>query len=106
MSMPDPEQENRLRIQRLVAFASALFQGDVASRRLLESLLEGVVIVEGSGTILLANPRAEQLFGYPRGELAGSPLAALIPERFRKVHEEHMARFFLEPKLAPQDRRA
>jgi PAS domain-containing protein len=55
MSTPDPEQEQELRIQRQIAFASDLFQGDVTIRTLLESLAEGVVIIDNSGTILLVN---------------------------------------------------
>jgi PAS domain-containing protein len=83
--------EQELRIQRQVAFASGLFQGDVTVRTLLESLAEGVVIVDDSGTILLVNTRAEQMFGYQRKDLIGKPHAVLIHELFRKDHEEHGA---------------
>ena len=106
--MPTPDldqekarQEQELRIQRQIAFASGLFQGDVTIRTLLESLAEGVVIIDNSGTILLVNTRAEQMFGYPKKELIGKPHAVLIPERFRKVHEEHEAHFFAEPRIRP-----
>ena len=93
--------EQELRIQRQIAFASGLFQGDVTIRTLLESLAEGVVIIDNSGTILLVNSRAEQMFGYPKEELVGKPHAVLIPERFRKVHEEHEADYFAEPRIRP-----
>jgi len=54
MSIPYPEQqterqEQELRIQRQVAFASGLFQGDVTIRTFLESLAEGVVTSPGQG---------------------------------------------------------
>jgi len=88
-------------IHNQIAFASGLFQGDVTIRTLLESLAEGVVIIDSSGTILLVNAYAEQLFGYAKGDLVGKPHAVLIPERFRKVHEEHQAHFFAEPKIRP-----
>ena len=97
----DERQELELRIQRQIAFASGLFQGDITIRTLLESLAEGVVIIDNSGTILLVNTRAEQMFGYPGKELVGKPHSVLIPERFRKVHEEHEAHFFAEPKIRP-----
>jgi PAS domain S-box-containing protein len=93
--------EQELRIQRQIAFASGLFQGDVTVRTLLESLSEGVVIIDNSGTILLVNTRAEQMFGYPKKDLIGKPHAVLIPERFRKVHEAHQAHFFAEPRIRP-----
>ncbi len=106
MPTPDHEQEKtrleqELRIQRQVAFASGLFQGDVTIHTLLESLAEGVVIIDNSGTMLLVNTRAEKMFGYHRKELIGKPHAMLIPESLRKVHGEHEAHFFAEPRIRP-----
>jgi len=91
-------QERELRIWQQIAFASGLFQGDVTVRTLLESLAEGVVIIDNTGTILLVNARTENMFGYTNNELIGKPHALLIPERFQKVHEEYETRLFTEPK--------
>jgi len=106
MSVSDLDQEKArrerdLRIQRQIAFASGLFQGDVTVRTLLESVAEGVVIVDTSGTILLVNAAAERMFGYPKEELIGRPHAVLLPEHVLKVHEEHEAGFFTEPRIRP-----
>jgi PAS domain S-box-containing protein len=105
-SMPasDIDQEKarlkqELRIQRQVAFAAGLFQEDLTVRKLLESLAEGVVVIDSSGTILQANNSAEKMFGYSREELIGKPHSLLIPERFRQVHEGHQAHYFEEPKI-------
>jgi PAS domain S-box-containing protein len=94
-------QEQELRIQRQVAFASGLFQGDVTIRTFLESLAEGVVIIDSHGTILLVNARAEQMFDYPKADIVGKPHTMLLPERFRRAHEEHVAHFFAEPRIRP-----
>lgn len=94
-------QEQELKILRQIAFASGLFQGDVTVRTLLESIAEGVVIIDNSGTILLVNSRAEQLFGYAREDIIGMPHSLLIPERFREIHEKHQAHFFEAPKIRP-----
>jgi PAS domain S-box-containing protein len=93
--------EDSSKIIRQIAFASGLFQGDITIRTLLESLAEGVVIIDDSGTILLVNAFAERMFGYEGKELIGSPHAVLIPERFHDVHREHQAKFFTEPKIRP-----
>ena len=100
----DPEElhrEQESRIERQVAFASGLFQGDVTIRTLLESLAEGVVIIDSHGTILLVNARAEVIFGYPKKELVGQPHGILLPERLSKVHEGHVAHFFEQPTIRP-----
>ena len=70
-------------------------------RTLLESLAEGVVIIDSSSTILLVNDAAEKMFGYRRDDLIGKPHSILIPERLRKIHEEHQARYFEEPRIRP-----
>ena len=95
------DQEERSRIMRLVAFASGLFHGDITIKTLLESLAEGVVIIDASGTILLVNAFAECMFGYEKNELVGSPHSALIPERFHNFHREHKIRFMADPKIRP-----
>src|SRR5512141_1244104 len=93
------EQESK--IQRQIAFATGLFQRDVTVHTLLESLAEGVVIIDNLGTILLVNARAEQMFGYSKEEIIGKPHALLLPEQFREAHEKHTAHFFQEPRIRP-----
>lgn len=106
MSVSSHDQEKtrteaELRVRQQIAFASGLFQGDITIRTLLESLAEGVVIIDNSGTILLANSYAGEMFGYPEKDLIGRPHAVLVPERLRKVHDEHMAHYFAAPKIRP-----
>ena len=101
---PDQEkarQEVDLSVWQQIAFASGLFQGDITVRTLLESLAEGLVLINSTGIILLVNSRAEQMFGYPTRELIGKPHAILLPERFRRVHEGQVSRFFAKPKTRP-----
>jgi PAS domain S-box-containing protein len=45
---------------------------------------EALVAFDAQRTILCANERAEQLFGYGRGELTGRPTDVLLPSRFRQ----------------------
>jgi PAS domain S-box-containing protein len=72
-------------IQCQVAFASGVFQGDVTIRTILESLVEGVIIIENSGIILVVNSSLGKMFGYRREELVGKHHAMLFPERFRET---------------------
>jgi PAS domain S-box-containing protein len=50
---------------------------------LLDTLPDAVVIVDAEGCIVLANTRAEELFGHARRELLRQPVEVLWPERFR-----------------------
>src|SRR5579862_85901 len=60
------------------AQVQALFQ------KLFESSPDAILVAAADGQIREANLQAERLFGYPRGELIGTTIETLIPERFRK----------------------
>jgi PAS domain S-box-containing protein len=53
---------------------------------LFASAAEGLVVVDGMGTICLKNPRLDQLFGYSGEELVGLRIETLIPEGRRGNH--------------------
>src|SRR5690606_30858455 len=60
--------------------------GNDAFREIFYSMSEGIVIVDTQGQIIVANPTAEQMFGYVSGELTGLALESLLPERYRRGH--------------------
>jgi protein-histidine pros-kinase len=65
---------------------------------LLESTPDGIVIVNPTGRIVLANSQAERLFGYDRGELRGKLIEVLLPERYRGGHVGHRSNYFAQPR--------
>ena len=95
------EAPNDLNVQQRVAFAANLFQSDVTLRTLLESLAEGVVIIDSTATIILVNRQAERLFGYTKQEIVGQPLNLLLPAKFHSSHPKHVAEYFEKPKIRP-----
>lgn len=64
---------------------------------LLESVTDAMLIIDGEGRIIIANPTIEQLFGYPRQGLIGKSMEILLPERFRKTHHFQLADYFTQP---------
>jgi len=58
----------------------ALRASEALTRSVVDGMLEGLVIVDGSNRIRSVNPAAEQIFGYARGELVGQPLICLVPD--------------------------
>ena len=74
---------------------------EASIRAFFECATEGIVVVNRDGKIVLANPRAEALFGYEREELVGLRLEVLIPDRVRHVHGAYQADYFARPRTRP-----
>ncbi len=52
------------------------------SSALFDASADAIVVVDGAGTIVTANPACERLFGYAPEALLGKPVEVLVPERF------------------------
>lgn len=53
---------------------------------IIDAAPQGLIVTDEDGVIGFASRRAEELFGYAPGELAGIRLERLVPERLREEH--------------------
>ncbi|HKW37333.1 MAG TPA: PAS domain-containing sensor histidine kinase [Burkholderiales bacterium] len=60
---------------------------------IVDSAMDAVISTDESQRIVLYNPAAERMFGWPRAAVLGHPLDMLVPERFRRAHQAHVAEF-------------
>jgi PAS domain S-box-containing protein len=96
-------EEELLKAQERVAelererMRGALKESEATIRTLLETASQGILAVDSQGRVVLANRMANELFGYGAGELIGKRLEELLPERFRKRHVAHRAKFAASP---------
>jgi PAS domain S-box-containing protein len=77
----------------------ALRESEQRLRVMVESALNGMVMVNADGKILLVNAHLATQFGYDRHELLGQPVDRLVPDRFRAGHPERHSAFFSNPGL-------
>jgi PAS domain S-box-containing protein len=54
---------------------------------------DAIITIDGTETVVLANPAAGDMFGYTAQQMIGLPLNQLIPERYRPGHGAHIERF-------------
>lgn len=102
------EERVRERTAELVD-ANAQLHTEIAERRraeeqfrgVLESAPEAIMIIDDRREIALINSQAEALFGYRREELLGRPVEMLMPERFRRAHQELGAGYLAQPRRRP-----
>lgn len=66
-------------------FGMPVISGE-ALKEIFQSMMEGFVVIDKDGIILVVNPIGEKMFGYGAGELIGKPLELLLPERYRGHH--------------------
>jgi PAS domain S-box-containing protein len=67
-------------------------------RQVFEAAPNAMIMVNEQGKIVLVNNRVETVFGYPREELVGLSIEALLPDRFRRQHPGDRDRFSDAPK--------
>src|ERR1039458_627121 len=68
---------------------------------LLESASQAIVGVDRAGRIVLANRRAEEIFGYSRAELLGERIEMLLPDSRRVHHVRERDDYFAHPRIRP-----
>src|SRR5664279_5066663 len=64
---------------------------------LFENATEGIIVTNGQGNIILANPSACCMFGYKTEELIGQKIELLIPEKAKKAHVKLRDGFYQHP---------
>lgn len=62
-------------------------------RQLTEATLDGIVLTDDKGIVLLFNPAAERMFGYSSEEVVGKQATMLAPVETRAGHDLERDRF-------------
>jgi PAS domain S-box-containing protein len=68
---------------------------------MIDAFDDGVALADSDGTLVLANRRLEEMFGYPYNELAGHPVERLIPAHLQLAHRSHLAAYRKAPSTRP-----
>jgi len=97
---------NELELNGMQVFAGAIH--DISGRKLaetayretdnklkaiLETAVEGMIIMDQRGRLELLNPAALRLFGYAEGELDGKNVKVLMPEPDKGNHDMYLQRY-------------
>jgi two-component system, LuxR family, sensor kinase FixL len=62
-------------------------------RALIETAVDGVILIDGRGTVLMFNPACEKLFGYFAEDVIGKNVKMLMPEPYRDEHDGYIANY-------------
>ena len=53
-------------------------------RQLTEATMDGIVLTDAQGNIVLFNPAAERMFGWRAEEILGARASTLVPDAYRE----------------------
>src|SRR5919204_2000356 len=62
-------------------------------RSIVESAVDGIVVIDVRGRIEAFNPAAERLFGYRKADVVGRNVSMLMPAPYRDEHDDYLARY-------------
>ncbi len=57
---------------------------------IIENAIDGIIVIDEKGTIILANPSTYKLFAYEKGELEGKKINILMPGSFASRHDDYL----------------
>jgi len=92
---PYDTREVLARIERQVTVSKvrlALRESEAKFRSVMESAIDAIISGDAEGRIRSWNSAATALFGYRESEVIGKPIEVIIPERYRKSHQEGVRR--------------
>ncbi len=74
-------------ISQRKAAEAALQRSAQLVQSIVETVVDGIITIDGQGTILSFNTAAERIFGYEKTEVIGSNVNCLMPEPHRTKHD-------------------
>lgn len=78
---------------RLAAAEGALEESQAVRRAVVETIVDGIVVIDTVGRIAWTNAATLRMFGYAAGELEGQNVSVLMPPRESGEHDGYLRRY-------------
>ena len=76
-----------------VSLERQLRSSEARWRSIVESAVDGIVVIDARGMIEAFNPAAERLFGYSEAEVLGENVKMIMPPPYRDEHDGYLQRY-------------
>jgi two-component system, LuxR family, sensor kinase FixL len=70
-----------------------LKENEARLRSIVDSAVDGIVVIDALGRIEAFNPGAEHLFGYAAADVIGKNVSMLMPSPYREEHDGYLRRY-------------
>ncbi len=71
----------------------ALLEAEARMRAIVSTAVDGIILIDETGTIEAFNPAAERIFGYQADEVLGRNVSMLMPPVFAREHDQYLRNF-------------
>lgn len=71
----------------------ALRQSEALNRSIVETAVDGIIVIDEHGIIESFNPAAERIFGYTATQVNGRNIVILMPSPYKEEHDSYIARY-------------
>ena len=82
-----------VQLEELLRIQGVLEDTQTRLRTILDNVLDGIIMIDGSGTVISINPAVIKMFGYEAGEIVGRNIKMLMPEPNRSSHDGYLAHY-------------
>ena len=70
-----------------------LREGAARLRAVVNTAVDGVILIDARGSVMMFNPACERLFGYTADEVIGRNVKTLMPPPFRDEHDTYLSNY-------------
>ncbi|HEY8948681.1 MAG TPA: PAS domain S-box protein [Rhizomicrobium sp.] len=77
----------------MVSIAATGFRPDALFQALLDTAVDGIIVIDAVGCVQIYNPACERLFGYKADEVLGRNVKMLMPPPYHQEHDGYIANY-------------
>jgi len=82
-------------LSKRAGLESQLGASEAKWRAVVDSAVDGIIVIDAHGRVESFNPAAERLFGYEASEVLGRNVDMLMPSPYREEHDTYLARYLV-----------